>query len=300
VASKKIKDRTRHTTSCVFCGCKEISKLTQTHIWPSWLNELLAPPPLRLYELERAIPLSPVQSRAEREAKLWMGSIFAQKPYLCCVECNTGRQKKIEDEMKKFADPLFTGKGEILLDLRQLRVFSIWISVITVLAEYIDTSKSSITVSQSDKDFLRKNLRPPETWTIAACSLDSERWYARYRHQSLFVGQFESRAHYDATVMQRIANNSQISSFGMGRIFVQTFNCPDLRQVQDFRTWVRAASFVLLWPPPMRIWPFAAKSVRFPTNLVLNDDQAEQAAKAFHERLKVMTGPPFFGGQPIR
>jgi hypothetical protein len=286
--------RTRHTDGCVFCGCKELSR---THIWPSWLNELLSPPAVREVKTEVPIPTSPSSTRVETDVMAGPGSIFSMKPYLCCIACNTGWMQKFEDEMLKFSPPIFASTDEVVLTGRQVRVISVWVTLIAILGEYIDTTRDSVTVSQEDREFVKKRLLPPDSWTITGCSLNAGAWRHKYRHHTLFIGEFGSILEYHTAVMSGVRKNTQISSFGMGNLFIQVFHCPDFRQVQNFQSAAKAAGLVRMWPPPFRMWPWKQRSLKFPTKLVINDDQADTLADAFNERVKVMTQPPFFGGQ---
>src|ERR1700676_3468501 len=140
---------------CIFCGG---SKLSRTHIWPNWLEKLLSPGTDRSEELEKPTHLSPTHAKIVREVKLRQGNIFAQKPYLACIACNTGWMKHLEDEMLKFAKPLFMSVVDIAIGRQQLQIISGWASLITILAEYIDTSQGSITVPESEGCRLGRQL----------------------------------------------------------------------------------------------------------------------------------------------
>jgi hypothetical protein len=52
--------------------------------------------------------------------------------------------KRIEDKMTKFSKPLFLSHDIILLNSRQRRVIGVWISLITILAEYIVRGRLTI------------------------------------------------------------------------------------------------------------------------------------------------------------
>jgi hypothetical protein len=272
---------------CIFC---DGPGLTRTHIWPDWLERLLSPGDQRLEELEN--PHVP----SVRRAKIKQGSIFSQKPYLCCESCNTGWMRRFEDEMTAFAKPIFTSlESSIAVDKTHQRVLAVWLSLITILAEFID-HKTSICITEDDRKFLKKHLIPPHTWAIAVCSSDTKSWYGKYRHHASFVGQFTSLAeYYDAVAIGR-PNNTQISTFGMGHLFAQVFSCPDLRIVSDYCAATRASGLVQLWPPPNSLWPFAKGLTQFPTKAVIKDDEAGVIADAFDKRMKFMTQPPHFGG----
>jgi hypothetical protein len=287
--------RIRHVEACIFCGCKP---LTQTHIWPAWLNELLRPPGAHAVITDKPIRDALPARILSREAKDWTGSIFNKKPYLCCGKCNSGWMQRFEDEMLKFSKPVFTSETPVAFNSDQMSIFSTWFSLIVILCEYIDLSKGSLTISKDDRRFLQDNLVPPtDTWCIAGCTSNGTRWRHNLRHHALYIGQFTSRAEYDAAVRNGVANNTQLTSCGMGGVFVQAFSCPDTRQVQNFKTFTSNSGLTILWPPSRAVWPLKRGFAQFPTNLAIDDSEADHLADAFKERLEMLTQPPFFGGQ---
>lgn len=280
----------RFLDHCIFCPNTDLSR---THIWPAWLDRLLGPSDKRLEELDNPHVLS------IRASKLKLGSIFRQKPYLACVACNTGWMQKFEDEMVAFAPPIFTSpETEVSLDKIQHRIFAVWISLITVLAEFID-HRSSVCISEEERHFLKTRLIPPEGWTIVACSQDLLTWSAKYRHHSSFIGQFSSLSEYYDAVAHGRPNNCQISSFGMGKLFIQVFSCPNMRYVADFRSYASTSGLVQLWPLSGRLNPFSRGLTKFPTQTILKDNEVSVVADAYNERLKRLTQPPYFGGQNV-
>jgi hypothetical protein len=277
---------------CIFC---DGHGLTRTHIWPDWLERLILPGSHRLEELDN--PHVP----SIRGSRIKQGSLFSQKPRLCCEICNGGWMMKFEDEMTAFAKPLFTSLETVTtINETQRRILAVWVSLITILAEFIDRTQGSICIPKSDRAFLKKYLMPPETWTIVACSLNAKSWHAKYRHHASFIGQFSSVAEYYDAVARGRTNNTQISSFGMGHLFVQVFSCPNYRFIDDFRVAFKSRGFVQLWPIPSTFWPFSNRAAKFPTKTVLNDNEAPVIADAFNDRIKFMAQPPHFGGQIIR
>jgi len=89
-----------------------------------------------------------------------------------------------------------------------------------------------------------------------------------------------------------IVLNTQISSFGIGKIFVQVFSCPNLTLVDDFRTAAKSRGLIQLWPLPMGFWPFTKGTAKFPTKVVLDDDAAEIISLAFSERIDALLSQP--------
>lgn len=178
----------------------EGGRLSETHIWPGWLNRLLAPGTDRLEELER-----PKHRGGASERRLKQGSIFTQKPHLACIDCNTGWMRQFEDDMCFFAKPIFTSRGSVTLNMDQRRALAGWVALIAILAEYIDKSKASLTISEADKTHLKKNREPPRAWSIVAISSNSRKWFARYRHVTTFIGNFTSAQEFEEAVRAHIA-----------------------------------------------------------------------------------------------
>jgi hypothetical protein len=95
---------------------------------------------------------------------------------------------------------------------------------------------------------------------------------------------------YEAS--SRIIPNTQISSFGIGNIFLQVFSSPNLRLVEDFRIAAKSRGLSQLWPLPNAFWPFTKGATKFPTKLVLDDDAADIIANAFSGRIDALMGRP--------
>jgi hypothetical protein len=273
---------------CLFCDSTNLSK---THIWPNWLNKLLLPGPSRLQEREDILHSIGDKPKVTQRNKLKQGSIFTQKPYLACVDCNGGWMKTFEDEMLKFSRPLFASTKATYLTNDQVKWLYGWLTLITILAEYIDISRNCITISPRDREYFKKYLNPPNHWTIIAASSDSQKWNARYRHSPLFIGKFTSMAEYRAAVREGRPVNTQISSFGMGRLFVQVFSSPDEELINGFRISAKKSGFVQLWPRKSKLL-FFKEGVKFPTELVLNNSEADEVADAFKKEIEARTVTP--------
>ncbi|HEY1215609.1 MAG TPA: hypothetical protein VGE93_18410, partial [Bryobacteraceae bacterium] len=213
--------------------------------------------------------------------------IFSQKPYLACEVCN-GALGMLEGEMKAFAPPLFsTSAAELTLTVDQQRTMAGWISLITVLAEHIDKSKSSLAIADRDVRYLRKHRVPPPEWSIVCASLEGREWFAKYRHRATFIGQFSSEAEYWATVRKGMTSNTQFSSFGIGKLFFQVFTCPNPRFVADYRRCAVDAELSQSGPIPRAI--FRHRTLKLPTDLILTDESADILADAYDQRIRELS-----------
>jgi hypothetical protein len=278
---------------CIFCGCPGLSK---THIWPEWLERLLLPGSLRSIELVRPDHISPTHTRFQRVQQTKQGSIFTQKPYLACVDCNTGWMKHFEDEMLKFAKPLFISWEKVILDVHQVHAIATWISLVTVLAEYMDRSQGSVSISEVDRAYLKTCRRPPESWSIFAASLDGKVWRARYRHHSLMVGDFKSLSEYDAAFGEHHPNNTQLSTFGIGNLFFQVFSCPKQTLGYNVQSMAIESGLTQLWPIlPDSVANVTDGYIKFPTRRRLSDYDAELLSDESIEIIKITTSYPYVG-----
>ena len=278
-----LRDRAR---KCIFCGEPGV---TETHVWPDWLGRLV--PTEEEFRKEEhfsrnppELPTPPIEVTEKR------GRPFSIRPRLAFGTCNSGWMNRFEDEMKKFAKPIFTGEAPVHLTEHQTRVLVGWITLITILAEYINHKiKDGHPITREELLHFKKYRYPPDNWTIVVSSLDALDWRQKYRHHYLHI----AAANYEQPLPFAFHNserpNTQISSFGIGKLFVQIFSCPVERFVGDFRIATKSAKLVQLWPLPIQFWPFSKRFAKFPTKRVLDSDAADELASSFHDRLRLMT-----------
>jgi hypothetical protein len=277
---------------CIFC---DGPKPSRTHIWPDWLKRLLDP------DGTGHVIINATNNTHETK----QGSIYSQKPYLACVGCNTGWMHKFEDEMLKFAVPIFTGERPVTLSEYQIRVFAVWVSLIAVLAQYcVKKDRSYVTITPDDRTFLKRHRMPPAHWSIFAISQDTHLatadggWRTKYGLHTAALSQVQPwRGEWEP----KRSKNTQVASFGMGKVFVQTFVCPIPGLVRDYRIAAKAKGMKPIWPMPSGFWPFTKGTAKFPTKFVLDDESAQAMHSSFPSRLSTMYGagiglsPPVYG-----
>lgn len=267
---------------CLFCSGPGLSK---THIWPKWLNELLGPTTHRKAEWQ-----APSYSEEESSVHIHQGGIFSQKPYLACQNCNTGWMSDFEDEMARFAPSLFSSAETVLqLTKGQQRTMAGWVALITILAEHIHKSGRSVTVSKRDVVYLRKHLVPPREWSIFCSTLEGDRWSARWRHRTMALSRFYSEVDFQSKVRSGLPPNTQVTSLGIGRLFIQVFTCPEPSFIADYRRCAVQTKLSQIWPIPTNFLGFT-RPLKFPTNLVLTDEAADELGEAYMNRINEMLG----------
>lgn len=277
---------------CLFCPNTDLSK---THIWPSWLNKLLNKRYNYTMDIttERSFHFgygAPVpQTRVE---KVRQGTIFTQKPRLVCETCNTGWMKKFEDEMLKFSLPIFTGEKSITLNQDQIGIMNGWLSLITILAAHLSLDRIwSIVVTEEERQYVKDNLRPPDNWTICYATLhEAKKWDKYYRANSRQLFDIREGGFQEGDLPDNDLPNTQISSWGMGEIFIQVFISPSVHAVADYRGFVGSSGLPILFPPPRGVWPFTKGKAHFPANTIFDDEGADEFATAFEVRMDARYG----------
>lgn len=267
---------------CLFCGN---TGLTRTHVWPDWLGRLVPSGTGRHEHMAyRDAPPATTSHIFNAKTRPRQGSIFSQKPFLACETCNTGWMANFENEMARFAKPLFTSRDRIIISYPEARIMSVWISLIVILAEHIKMPTAVTTISLNERQYVKKYLRPPDNWSIFYAGTNGAEWRQNYCRHCISV-------HYNDMTSSPItfaAYNTQITTLGIGNLFVQVFSCPVDRYVTDFRIAAKSRGLLQLWPIPGALWPFTKGSAKFPPTLVLDDVEADVLADAFFERLSII------------
>jgi hypothetical protein len=221
------------------------------------------------------------------------GGIFTQKPHLLCEGCNHSLGK-IEDDLVKFAKPLFTTLDNTRIDAQQIRLLCAWIAVIAILSEHLSLGERTITIPPDNLIYIKYKIAPPPYWRIFCCSIVGEKWKYRYaRHATSIFGGGSTRME---SPIESGSPNTQISSMGMGNLFMQVFTCPSHKISIDYEIAMNAAGLTQLWPTPYRFGLFPKRTAKFPTKLILDDDQAEIIAHRFHNRLRALFKASHEGG----
>lgn len=268
---------------CIFCGKPG---LTHTHIWPDWLNRKFPGASRQTIDVE-VDHEAPGKTKRQTTTKIKQGNLFTQAPFLACEPCNSGWMKKFED-VELFIHPILDGVGETHLSSQQNVMLCGWVMLITILAEY--TLKCENAISIRERLYLRNHKRPPENWAIFAARSAGPHWSKFWVHQ---VWQFSSvsdaytrRISFETPVQP----NSQLTTMGMGQLFIHLFSSPHWGTVSEFEAAAKARGLVQLWPPPRRFWPLPQRRTKLPAELTLSDDEADIVAYAFAERINIMFG----------
>jgi hypothetical protein len=231
--------------------------------------------------------LAPVSNSEARTRKTSSGNIFSIKPRITCVACNTGWINQFETDVRKFIEPILLGKFHGSISRKQADILSAWICLIIINLEY--AFADAVCISASERAYLKRHRKPPENWAIFLAGSNGPIWSRAASH-------WEHRAFLhtdpiDLVIGQPFGRpNSQVTSMGMGKLFVHAFSSPVGKFVGDFEIAARARGMTQIWPPRGVIWPLTQRHTKLPPKLTLTDDEAFIVADSFANRLDALTG----------
>jgi hypothetical protein len=272
---------------CIFCGQK--GRRTRTHVWPEWLKSVLSDGTHRISTDETVVQLNLDEAETMKQSRVHQGGLFSQKPFLACERCNTGWMHDFEEQVVPFARTLFASDSGITLTRKQVISLCGWVSLIAILAEYNKTREKS-TIPKIDRLHIREHLAPPTEWSIFACSQDNPNLSAYHRIVRKWYEPHISIAEHAATIVAGRDFNIQLSTFGLGQVFLQLFTSPYMKLVDDFRVFAKSQGLVQLWPMPSSFNPFGNRFAKFPTTVVFNAGGADEIASAYSNRFDVLFG----------
>jgi hypothetical protein len=211
--------------------------------------------------------------------------------------------KYFEDEVIKFVRPILSGVPASISH-KQIEVLAGWICLIVILSEFIDRS---LGVSTRERIYLKTKKRPPDNWVIVVAGLYGPRWSHYWTHHARNIFVSDDRHVFFTKTATYLSPNTQITSFGVGKLFVQAISSPHWHILRDFEIAATSRGLTQIWPTPfrfwslpLRLWPFSERRTQFPPKLTLTDDVADEIAEAFDNRLEIMFGAEVAIGRRYR
>jgi len=189
----------------------------------------------------------------------------------------------------EFAPPLFTSLNTLVLNREQISILSGWVYLMTMLLNYHSNRENPVVTKQKIA-YLKEYLQHTDSLTTFICSLDGKRWSTSYRVHRRWYDETISIPEFVSTFGICRPFNTQVTSFGLGKLFVEAFSSPYYRLLEDFRISAKSKGLFQIWPKPSPFNPFAKRSAKLPTKLVLDDDEADIIADAFANRFDILYG----------
>lgn len=142
---------------CIFCGG---FGLTKEHIFADWLKDYI--PREMLSHTTRRADVDPfLKENIALEKRT--GDIHSRRIRCVCKTCNTGWMSRLQTAAKPFLVPMLTGQ-EITLHRRGQTTLAAWVSVMVMVAEYVNPDK--VAAPESDRVFVMRRQKPPNHWRI--------------------------------------------------------------------------------------------------------------------------------------
>jgi hypothetical protein len=198
--------------------------------------------------------------------------------------------KKFEDDVLLFIKPILLGKESVLLTRDQVGTLAGWIGLIAVLAEYVSGAED-ISVSAAELRYFYKHKKLPDNWCVFVCGLNGQKWTQHYRNFVMVTSRAKTPIEIGRGDLVFEPANSQISSFGMGKLFFHTFSSPKYDFLSDFEVTCRKRGMTQIWPLQRYFWFFPRKFTKVPSELTISDQEADDISESFHKTLSRRVGP---------
>jgi len=192
-----------------------------------------------------------------------------------------------ESRVIPFIKPILWGQFGVQISSAQTTALAAWLSLITVLHEY---SIDDVCISPQERAYLKRKGTPPENWVIFIAGAYGPQWERASIHCAFNTFTYSSNLDLTAG-LSGTRNNSQCTSFGMGKLFAHIFSTPNWKILRDFEVADRSRGLTQIWPAPRVIWPFAHGRTKLPPKLTLSDSEAFIVADSFTNRANALSGP---------
>ncbi|SHO55403.1 hypothetical protein [Vibrio quintilis] len=210
---------------CIFCGQ---SGLTKEHFWPDWFGKQLGKNEAAKY-IDGSIQATPKLDDAEKKINTRSGCVATKKFRVVCATCNNGWMSALEEKVKPILQNAIT-PCDMKLDRQQLQLFSMWVTMKTMLAEHTK-QKTNSTPKEDLRRFCKKQTIP-EYFKIYIAKHDTNDICA-YSRTSVRLGTVATAESH----IGKIENNTQATSFLVGQLFIYVFSCtePSLNILGNFK-----------------------------------------------------------------
>jgi hypothetical protein len=186
-----------------------------------------------------------------------------------CGECNNGWISVIEERAKPTAEKLILGK-ETEIEPDELLNFSVWMSIVTVMAEF--SHPPTMGISADDVHYIYLHRRPlPFCRIYIGQYFGSE--YAPYGYNHVGTAVVDGDTYNDGDALPKFAN-TQVSIHVLGEMLVVVDSVSD-EKFEDLML-ERTSRRDLV-----RIWPIAKEVVTWPPRNAFGDAAVE---RVFNDR----------------
>lgn len=149
---------------CIFWDAsRSHTPLDYEHIWGKWLRQYVRSDANKHRMLAETIGEPGTPNRTQ--IKLRAGDPLQSNLKIVCKQCNSTWMSALQNDAKKILIPLIQGRKTTLGASAQ-NTLAAWCTMATMTGEYLTQDAAAISISQSERDWLRDHRSPPNNWRI--------------------------------------------------------------------------------------------------------------------------------------
>ncbi|TIX48805.1 hypothetical protein [Alteraurantiacibacter aquimixticola] len=250
---------------CIFCGENANS---QEHIWPTWLHDLLGPPPDNVRHNRQNFSYHPCDGTKVTGPTDRQGDQRTIRIRTVCNVCNNGWMNRLEGEVRPILTPIITGE-KTTLNRGHVETLSRWISLKVIIAENEDPAIAL--TPQVDRERFWKDGTIPEYFRLYVAHNIGEQqmFYLRHSH-CVAYSEGGPNPPLDGT-----AKNVQFVTLVVGKAVIQAV-CTRIAGVA-----MEERASIIGFHDRCRIWPNPDDETSFPRRPRLDEDSIERVATIF-------------------
>jgi hypothetical protein len=249
------KHRSPLVERCIFSEPSQPhTPLDYEHIWGRWLRQYVRADANKHHVVAEIVG-GPGRLH-KRQVDLRAGDPLQSSRKIVCKRCNSTWMSGIQNDAKNILIPLIQGRTTTLVPAAQ-KLIATWCAMATMTGEYLTQDAGAISISQSERDFLRDNRAPPSNWRI---------WIGHYTAKKgmwhHFVVPILNRKDVVNTPGSRLAPpNTQSTIFIIGNLCVYVLSSTGDPDIVSRWNWPPNSRFALHLPqifPPKEsfiVWP---------------------------------------------
>lgn len=207
--------------SCAFCG--KPGSLSKQHVLPDRLKKLVPRDKGSHTQMLMRMRHEPGTVFIEPQLRERQGHVGTRKLRRVCVRCNTGWMKEAEEAAFLVIEPMILGSWGRLTHDDQIKIAKI-ATIIASVADLDDPPMSGI--SKAERRTIQETEAPLPNWSIMLGRVRAENWSTRWRHHGAMLGK-------TTDIGRPRECNAQITSIGMGEVFLQAISLPADAMVLD-------------------------------------------------------------------
>jgi hypothetical protein len=258
--------------------------LTYEHIWGRWLKNIVI-------NTENKHRMSHTQIGRPgtlhiTEMSHRTGGPLQANEKIVCRGCNNGWMSEIQKAAKPFLVPLIQGRTS-LLGLPAQRAISAWCAMATMTAEYLVRDVTALSITQSERDWLRDNGTPPSNWKIWIGRANGRMGMWRHYIAPILAAKDTGKASSEGLARP----NTQTTTFIIGYLLVHVMSSTGSPETVTGWNWPLSTRIGLNLP---RIFPTKESVIVWPSQ-PFTDAEVKLISDAFERVVEAAARSPFTG-----